>query len=276
MKHAHLLRRALFVLCCLMEAAPLHSIAAADRCAAPEEMTANVAPLPHVAGALKPGGTLDVLTVGSATVFSPDETLKPGTITGQALGLGAISHTSELPMPSDSAFPLQMAHFIKVADPNVTINVTVRGGRGMTATEMVEIIRRELASHRYQLVIWQTGTVEAVHNVDAGDFYRTLQDGAAAIASAGADLVLVNPQFSRFLHANVDLEPYSQSMEQVAALPGAMLFPRFELMHYWVNEGQIDLERTPKADRLSTVEALHVCLGQHLAGMMLEAAHQAS
>ena len=44
---------------------------AADRCAGPEDTGSNAAPLPHVAAVLKPGGTLDVLTVGSATVFSP-------------------------------------------------------------------------------------------------------------------------------------------------------------------------------------------------------------
>ena len=276
MKHACLFRRVLLVLCCMVAAAPPSARAAADRCGAPEDITANTAPLPHVAAALKPGSTLDVLTVGSATVFSPDETLKPGTVTGQALGLGAVNHSSELPIPSDSAFPLQMAHFIKLADPNLTVNVTVRGGRGMTASEMVDIIRQELASHHYSLVIWQTGTVEAVRNIAAGEFYQTLQDGAAVIAAAGADVVLVDPQYSRFLHANADLEPYAQALEQIAALPGAMLFPRFDLMRYWVNEGQIDLERTPKVDRLSTIEALHVCLGQHLASMILQAAHQAS
>ncbi len=249
---------------------------AADRCNAPQDLTANIAPLPHVSAALKPGATLDVLTVGSATVFSPDETLKPGTITGQALGLGAFGKVAALPMPSQSAFPLQMGHALMEADPKLTVNVTVRGGRGMTALEMVDIIRQELASHHYQLVVWQTGTVEAVQNIPAGEFYQTLQDGAAAIAKAGADLVLVNPQYSRFLHANADLEPYSQSMQQVAAMPGAMLFPRYELMRYWMNDGQIDLERTPKPQRLATVEELHECLGQRLAAMVMQAARQPS
>ena len=255
--------------------APLSALAA-DRCAAPEGLTADLAPLPHVAAVLKPGGTLDILTVGSATVFSPDETLKPGTVTGQALGLGAVGQRSELPMPSDSAFPLQMADFLRRAIPNLTVNVTVRGGRGMLAAEMADIIRQELASHHYELVIWQTGTVEAVRNIAAGDFYQTLQDGAAAIAKAGADLVLVDPQYSRFLHANADLEPYAQSMQQIAAMPDTILFHRFELMRHWVNEGQIDLERTPKAERLQTVEALHACLGSHLARMIMQSAHQSS
>ena len=237
---------------------------AADRCAAPGDITANLAPLPHVAPVLKAGSTLTVLTVGSATVFSPNESLQPGTVTGLALGLGNGARNGEL-MPSDAAFPLQMAKDLQQTVPGLTVAVTVKGGRGMLASDMLDIIRTELGAHKYQLVIWQTGTVEAVRNIPAGAFYQTLADGSAAIAEAGADLVLVDPQFSRFLHANADLDPYSQTLQQIAAQPGVVLFHRFELMRYWSGEGQIDLERTPKSQRVKMVEALHACLGASLA-----------
>ena len=247
--------------------------AAEDRCAAPADITSNIAPLPAAMAALKPGGTLNVLTVGSATVFSPVEGIQPGTITGQGLGLGPASPSKQPLMPTDAAFPMQMAKALQAAVPNLTVNVTVKGGRGMLATEMLDIIRTEVAAHPYQLVIWQTGTVEAVRNIPSGTFYETLADGSAAITQAGANLILVDPQFSRFLHANTDLDPYAQSMQEIAAQPDTILFHRFELMRYWVGEGQIDLERTPKAQRLSTVEALHACLGARLADMVLASAH---
>ncbi len=244
---------------------------AADRCAAPDNITSDIAALPHVAPVLKPGATLNVLTVGSATVFSPTESLQPGTVTGQALGIGSGPRNGEL-MPSDSAFPMQMAKDLQQAIPGVTVTVTVKGGRGMLASEMLDIVRRELATGHYQLVIWQTGTVEAVRNVPVGEFYQTLSDGSAAISDAGADLVLVDPQFSRFLHANTDLGPYAQTLQQIAGQPGVVLFHRFELMRYWSGEGQIDLERTPKGQRLKTVEALHACLGTILARLVTASA----
>lgn len=244
---------------------------AADPCAAPADITANISPMPHVAPVLRPGGALNVLTVGSATVFSPTESLQPGTVTGRALGLGNGARTGDL-MPSDAAFPLQMAKDLQEALPGLTVTVTVKGGRGMLASDMLDIIRTELAAHHYQLVIWQTGTVEAVRNIPAGAFYQTLVDGAAAVSDAGADLVLVDPQFSRFLHANADLNPYAQTLQQIAAQPGVVLFHRFELMRYWSGEGQIDLERTPKSQRVRTVEALHACLGASLAHQVNAAA----
>jgi hypothetical protein len=249
---------------------------AADQCAAPDEMAATPTPFPHVSGVLKPGGSLNVLTVGSATVFSPGESLKPGTVTGLALGLSGEPRTGQLPMPSQAAFPLQMATALKSAIPGLEVSVTVKGGRGMTADEMLEVLKQELPGHHYQLVIWQTGTVEAVHNVPPGTFYQTLADGSALVAEAGADLVLVDPQFSRFLHANADLDPYAAAMQQIAAQPDVMLFHRFDLMRHWATEGQIDLERTPKGQRLKAVEALHACLGSALARMVTAAAHSQS
>ena len=244
---------------------PGAGVQAADLCDAPEDITADIAPLPHVAASLKAGGSLNVLTVGSATVFSPSESLQPGTVTGQALGLGTGSREGTLPPAADTAFPLQMGHALEAAVPGLSVKVTVRGGRGMAATEMLDIIRGELASTHYDLVIWQTGTVEAVRNVPAGAFSQTLADGSAAVEAAGADLVLVDPQFSRFLHANADVDSYAQALQQASAQPGVVLFHRFDLMHHWSSTGQIDLERTPRAQRLATVEQLHACLGQALA-----------
>ena len=84
------------------------------------------------------------------------------------------------------------------------------------------------------------------------------------------------PNSAGFLRANSDLEPYNKAMQQIAAQPGTMLFHRFDLMQYWANEGQIDLERTPKGKRLKAVEALHACLGASLARMVTSGAHAAS
>jgi acyl-CoA thioesterase-1 len=245
---------------------------AGDPCAAPDDIAGTSSALPRVGAMLKPDSTLNVLTVGSATVFSPMESLQPGTVTGLSLGLGNGPRNGDL-MPSDAAFPIQMAKDLEKAVPGLKVSVTVKGGRGMMASEMLDIIRSEFAAHHYQLVIWQTGTVEAVRNVPVGSFYQTLSDGSALVADAGADLVIVDPQFSRFLHANADLDPYTQTMQQISAQPGVILFHRFDLMRYWSGEGQIDLERTPKTARLKTVELLHSCLGASLSRLVLASAH---
>ena len=173
-------------------------------------------------------------------------------------------------LPSPDAFPMVMGRALETALPGVAVHVTVQGARSMAATGMVDLMRTALAQHQYQLVVWQTGTLEAVRNVQPGDFSQTLADGQDVVRAAGADLVLVDPQYSRFLQTNANLDPYLQAFSQAAAVADVVWFRRFDLMRSWVGDGQIDLEHTPKAERRAAVELLHACLGAHLAALVAE------
>lgn len=216
---------------------------AAPDMVAPE---ASAGTMPRVAAALKTG-RLDVLAIGSATV------------------LGARGR-------AEGSFPDRMVQDLRAAAPGVEIQLTVQGERGMTATAMLSLLQKELADKSYSLVVWQTGTVEAVRRLSADEFARTLDTGADAARAAGADLVLVDPQYSRVLQDHITLEPYRETMQQVARRHSAVLFNRFELIRQWVEAGQLDLETTAKPDRPKMAERLNACLGQALAQTVLRAA----
>jgi acyl-CoA thioesterase-1 len=244
----------------------------ANPCPFADEGVSAAGDLTHVGEQLKTAKRLDVLAVGSATMFGPEASLAPGTITSQSFGslvnpVAPTNATLTQP-PSELAFPLQMAKQLRALVPGLTVEVTVRGGRGLLASEMLDLLRKELAAKHYDLVIWQTGTVEAVRNLPPGEFGQTLSEGAQAVQDAGADLVLVDPQYSRFLQTNSNLDPYFQALQQVSAMPGVMLFRRFDLMRGWANDGGIDLERTARSDREKAVVTLHACLGRHLARLV--------
>lgn len=251
---------------------PASAASLTDPCPLGDEVTGLSGDLAHVGARLQSAKHLDVLAIGSATMFGPEASLAPGTITSQALiaGAGPLVATSTLlsQPPSERAFPLQMAKHLRALLPGLEVQVTVRGGRGLLASEMLDLMRKELAAQRYDLVIWQTGTVEAVRNLPPGEFGQTLSDGAQAVLDAGADLVLVDPQYSRFLQTNSNLDPYFQALQQVDAMPGVVLFHRFDLMRGWANDGGIDLERTSRSDREKAVGTLHACLGRHLARLV--------
>jgi hypothetical protein len=192
---------------------------------------------------------LDVLVVGSAPMFgrTPPAPNTPGLV----------------------AFPWRMAEALEAATPGLRVSITVRGGHGATAGEMANVIRDELAAKPYKLLLWQTGTVEAVQNLPPGDFTQALVDGVDAATGRGVDVVLVDPQYSRFLQTHADVEPYERALEQVAAMPGVELFRRYELMRRWAEDGQIDLERVAEAERKPTLNLLHACLGDYLARMVM-------
>ncbi len=266
----------LLMLAVAFHAGAAMSMTPQEACQAADDVAGTATPIPKVAAVLQPGAVLDILAIGSATMFGPEASLSPGTITSQAIGDGSkLSSQAKLfaGPASERAFPLQMAKELRGTIPGLDIKMTVRGGRNLLATDMLELLRSELAAHHYDLVLWQTGTVEAVRNVPPGEFGQTLSDGAEAVADAGANLVLIDPQFSRFLQTSSNVEPYEQALQQVAAMPGVVLFHRYDLMHAWAHEGQIDLERTQRSDRQKVIETLHACLGKHLARLIVDSAH---
>src|SRR5664279_4469995 len=150
-----------------------------------------------------------------------------------------------------------MLEALRTARPAAKFHLTVKGGRNMTAEMMLATLTQELTANHFDLVLWQTGTVEAVRGLRPDTLRGVLEDGVDAAQKAGADVVLVDPQFSRFLRANTDMGPYETVLQQIAGLPGVSLFNRFDLTQDWVNSGQVDLERVSREQRDKTVALLN-------------------
>lgn len=230
---------------------------AAQPCDMPPDLTTPSAPLTQVGAALTARNSLDILALGSGSTVG-----ESGGSNGPAVSLRI----------SNGSFPYRMIAALRSMKPTPRFNLTVKGGRSMTAEAMLPILREELAAHHYDLVLWQTGTVEAVHGVRPELLAGVLQEGADAVENAHADLVLIDPQFSRFLRANVDLSPYETVLEQMTSTPGVTLFHRLDLTQEWVNNGQVDLERVSRDQRDKTIALLNTCLGQALARYVLTGA----
>jgi len=252
--------------------APLAVWAASPPCPAAADLDTDGVSLPHLAALLKPGTTLNMLAIGSGAAPVPGSPPPGAAKTAPATAKTAAKPASATPAPGPAApagLPWQVAHALEAAVHGMHVGVTEVGHRGMTAEDMLGPMRDALAKKQYRLVLWLTGTVDAVNSVPPDDFYEALADGAAAATNAGADLVLVDPQYSRFLEANANLEPYVNALRAVGALPGVALFHRFDIMKDWADAGAIDLERTAKADRPAAAARLHACLGRELAQMLV-------
>ena len=66
-----------------------------------------------------------------------------------------------------------------------------------TAKAAAERLDREVLPLKPTLVIWETGTMEAVRGTDVDEFRETVQAGIDELRAAGAEVVLMNMQFSR-------------------------------------------------------------------------------
>ncbi len=211
--------------------------------------------LPRLAAALKPGATIQIVAIGSANPLAANPEMP---IPGKAA-----------PAAHPNSLSAQVALALEAAVPGARVGVTTLPGFGLTAGQMLDKLRAELPRKPYRLVLWQTGTVEAVNDAPPDDFYQALSDGAAAATDAGADLVLIDPQYSRFLEGNANLAPYFTALQAASGLPGVMLFHRFETMRDWAGMGFFDLEHTPKTDRPLVAAHLHTCLARALVSSLL-------
>jgi hypothetical protein len=187
-----------------------------------------------------------------------------------AVGSGATAGGGSI--QAGNAYPNRMLEVLKAALPRSGLTVTVRGGRGLTAVEMLPLVEAALKQSPPAVVLWQTGTVEAIKAMRPDRMRNALRTGLQAIRAAGADLVVIDPQFTRALRANTDLEPYEAELQQVGGLPGANLFRRYELTRGWALEGRIDPERAPKDTREAALNRLSACEGEALARYLLNGA----
>jgi hypothetical protein len=243
--------RSVFWLAAVLAAFWPHGMTAAEMapavaCDVPADLVAAGHPQAQLARALAPGGRLDILALGS------------GTLLGARGGV-------------DGSVPEHMVETLRAAAPGAAIHLTLHAARAETAAAMLAAMRKELAAHTYQLVLWQTGTVEAVRKLPPAMFRDTLAEGTVAADAAGAGLVLVDVPYSRLLEDNADLQPYRDAMQDVAGRGDTALFRRYDLMHFWAKSGAIDIEAAGKGDRNRTAERLRTCLGQALAKLVLAA-----
>lgn len=213
--------------------------ALAGPCDVPAELF-DAAPMPRSRAAVQ-GGELRILVGGSATA--------------EATGATVPYHA-------------RLAAILNEHFPNLRVVVDARGQRGATAGESLALILRELPALRPHLVLWQTGTVEAVRSLEVDELTQTLADGIARIQATGADVALMDQQFSRFLRANSDIDRYRDAMRVAAATGVVPLMRRYDWMYHWADNDGPDMERAPRRERISTLALLNECLARAIVGQL--------
>jgi hypothetical protein len=137
------------------------------------------------------------------------------------------------------------------------------------------MLREELARKPADLVLWQTGTVEAARGLEVDEMVEALHGGLDQVKAASADAVLIDPQFSRFLRANANVDAYREALRLVAAAHGVPLFRRYEVMRHWAEADTVDLERAPRNERTAVTDRLNDCLARAIAMLLRKAVAEA-
>ena len=229
----------------LLAVGPARAEEAHPTCEVPAYLLSSESALPKVAEAVKSSGKLDILVVGSrsSTINTPDGTAYPGRL--EAMLLEKL--------------------------PGVKVNVNVELQIKKTAEEVTASLGKLVADRKPTLVIWQTGTVDALRSIDPDDFRAAVDDGVAALQSAGTDVILINLQYSPRTETMISATPYIDNMRVVAQQHDVPLFDRFAVMRHWNEQGDFDLFSTFHGPELA--RRVHDCLGRALAKFVIDAAH---
>ena len=185
---------------------------------------------------------------------------KPVTV----VAIGAASTEGRSGGGPEHSWPSQFGAALKRDFPAAAVNVVNLGKARQTAAAMLDRFETDVIPQKPTLVIWETGTVDAVRSVDLDVFRDTLQTGIARLRPF-TELVMVDVQFSRLTHVMIDFEPYENAIRQMADVNDVPLFPRNDLMRDWSESGEIDTTIKGKEQRQQIARKLYRCIGDALA-----------
>jgi hypothetical protein len=179
--------------------------------------------------------------------------------------------SSSLPGPDGAsyAYPARLEAALRRRLPHLTVSVVAHSRPRQPAAKAAEIIGKLLRDDRPSLVVWQTGTYDAVHGTDRAAFRDTLSDGIETMQAGGADTILMNMQFSPRTESVVAVDAYADSMRWVAREREVPLFDRLAIMRYWYDTGQFDLYAATKD--IGMAKSVHDCIGRTLASLIIDA-----
>ncbi len=168
------------------------------------------------------------LTVGGAAAKDGDCMMAAGTgapdfglprvaqaIARKKLDISVVgSASSELngPAGTNIAYPTRLELALTSLLPGVAVKVSTFARPRETASEMENKLERIVADSKPALVIWQTGTADAIRGVDPDEFRVALDAGVDVLQSAKADVVFMNMQYSPRTEAMLAVGAYADAM----------------------------------------------------------------
>jgi GDSL-like lipase/acylhydrolase family protein len=185
--------------------------------------------------------------------------------------LGTGSSSLAGPDGAHFAYPARLEDALKQQLPGNEIKLTAHVQPKQITANMLGGLDKILAEDHPALVIWQAGTADAINGIEIEDFRSSLEEGVDKIQAAGADVILMNMQYSPRTASMLDVSAYADVMRHVAQQRNALLFDRLAIMQYWNDTGTFDLyAATTKYDMARRV---HECIGRALASQIIGAAH---
>jgi lysophospholipase L1-like esterase len=220
-------------------------------CLPPKGGAKSMGSLPHVASKLASGQPVVVVAFGSSSTA----------------GFGATS--------PEYNYPNRLAAQLRRRYPGADLSVLNRGKGGDDAPEMMKRLQVEVIDARPDLVIWQVGTNAVLRNLDPAETAKLVEEGVSRIQAAGADVVLVDPQYSPQVTERAERASLMvKLLGKVAKLRHVGIFPRFEVMRDWHDQQALPIDSFVISDGLHMNDWGYACFAQLLGDDIIKSVGQ--
>jgi lysophospholipase L1-like esterase len=205
-------------------------------------------PLTRVALKLAAGTPITIVAIGSSSTA----------------GAGASS--------PDRSYPSRLQVELAQQFSRQQFKVVNRGVNGEEVKDMLRRFDTAVVAEKPDLVLWQLGTNSVIRNHPMSDHGASIRDGINTIKRAGADVILIDPQFAPKVIAKPDAANMVKLISATAKAENVDLFQRYEVMRQWRDADKIAFESFVSADGLHMNDWSYGCLAKTLAVAIHEAA----
>jgi acyl-CoA thioesterase-1 len=216
-------------------------------CTAPSELARFDRPLIHTMRRLANGQPLTIVAIGSSSTA----------------GAGASS--------PDASYPSRLAVELRARFPGREITVLNRGVNGEETNNMMARFAADVLAAHPQLVLWQIGTNSVLRDHPLNPHAVQLLDGIEQLKGAGADVVLIDPQFAPAVLAKSETQGMVEQIALAAKQEDVGLFQRFAVMRDWHNVQHLSFDTFVSPDHLHMNDWSYACLAKLLGGAIAEA-----
>ncbi len=223
------------------------SLSVAESCLMANQRLSLGTRLPRTAARLKAGGPLKVVAVGSSSTT----------------GLWVLS--------SAATYPEVMRRELGRLRPDLRIEMVNSGRIGKTIPGDITRLDRDVLAYRPDLVVWQLGTNDVVWGGRVDGLKDQIVQGIRAIKTSGADVVLMDLQYTPVVLASSGHSPMQDIIAEAARQERVGLFPRFVLMRQAVDAG-LPPSALVSWDGLHNSADGYNCIGRALARAIYAAA----
>jgi acyl-CoA thioesterase I len=217
-------------------------------CTTPAALTHFDRPLVHMLRRLASGQPLTIVAIGSSSTA----------------GAGASSPAA--------TYPSRLALELRSRFPGREITVINRGVNGEETNNMMARFEADVLAAHPQLVLWQIGTNSVLRDHPLNPHAVELHEGIEQLKAAGADVVLIDPQFAPAVLAKSETQGMVEQIALAAKQENVGLFQRFAVMRDWHDVQHLSFDAFVSPDHLHMNDWSYACLAKLLGGAIAEAA----